>query len=402
MTDVHSQVASIMEVLANAAVAEICKVVDDGYAVVQLEMSRSQKEKEVLRRKIKLLELQVARYRSERLRGAEGGSAGSRFPSVRLLSRQSREPPAGLLQQARTRFLNRGPVPLQSMKKNQHIVLDQDPDQEVVTTTKSEPVEPEDDVELRIVKVEGATDSATHQMAADTYSDAGPTDRCSTVEVMVPDVLALIGDSAAHKDQRLDLTTQVVQTGSDVRRAATAPPPLDGPACRDMFEPSLLDVIVIDGGRGPNKEADNSVGRRSGLEPAKTREASPDRPGASGHGVSTGTISSSQAPPATAALAPPNNHFHMAFYQAVTMERPYGCTSCTKRFFLESDLQKHLARHTREKPYTCKLCGKSFVCQSQLDIHGNVHTGERPFRCSVCNRHFSHPSNLKRHQKMQH
>lgn len=95
MTDVHSQVASIMEVLANAAVAEICKVVDDGYAVVQLEMSRSQKEKEVLRRKIKLLELQVARYRSERLRGAEGGSAGSRFPSVRLFSRQSREPPAG-------------------------------------------------------------------------------------------------------------------------------------------------------------------------------------------------------------------------------------------------------------------------------------------------------------------
>lgn len=44
----------------------------------------------------------------------------------------------GLLQQARTRFLNRGPVTPQSMKKNQHIVLDQDPDQEVVTTTKSE------------------------------------------------------------------------------------------------------------------------------------------------------------------------------------------------------------------------------------------------------------------------
>lgn len=44
----------------------------------------------------------------------------------------------GLLQQARTRFLNRGPVTQQSVKKNQHIVLDQDPDQEVVTTTKSE------------------------------------------------------------------------------------------------------------------------------------------------------------------------------------------------------------------------------------------------------------------------
>ena len=92
--DFHSQIASIMEVLANAAVAEICKVVDDGYAVVQLEMSRSQKENEFLRRKIKLLELQISRYRAERLRGAEG-STGGRFPGVRLLHRQSRAPLAG-------------------------------------------------------------------------------------------------------------------------------------------------------------------------------------------------------------------------------------------------------------------------------------------------------------------
>uniref|UniRef100_A0A671UWT2 C2H2-type domain-containing protein n=1 Tax=Sparus aurata TaxID=8175 RepID=A0A671UWT2_SPAAU len=60
-----------------------------------------------------------------------------------------------------------------------------------------------------------------------------------------------------------------------------------------------------------------------------------------------------------------------------------------------SDLQKHMARHTREKPYTCLLCGKSFVCQSQLDIHRNVHTGERPFSCSICNRRFSHPIKVK-------
>lgn len=96
------------------------------------------------------------------------------------------------------------------------------------------------------------------------------------------------------------------------------------------------------------------------------------------------------------------SNFRPSFYNAATMERPFGCNSCTKRFFLESDLHKHMARHTREKPYACQLCGKSFVCQSQLAIHRNVHTGERPFTCSVCNRRFSHPSNLKRHQKLQH
>ncbi|XP_039883175.1 uncharacterized protein LOC120730762 isoform X2 [Simochromis diagramma] len=158
--DFHSQIASIMEVLANAAVAEICKVVDDGYAVVHLEMSRSQKENEFLRRKIKLLELQIARYRAERVRGAEG-SISSRFPGVRLFSRQSRDSQAGPSLQGRTRFLNRGPGAHQSVQKIQLVSLDQDPDQEVVTTTKAESAEPEGEGELLIVKVEGAVDAGS-------------------------------------------------------------------------------------------------------------------------------------------------------------------------------------------------------------------------------------------------
>lgn len=245
-------------------------------------------------------------------------------------------------------------------------------------------------------------DSATHQMVADAGSDCGPADHCSTADFMESDVPTFIGESTAEKDQKLDLTTQVVQTGSDVRSTTTAQSPLDGPVCRDVLESSLLDVIVIDGGMGLDNETNNSGCQTSGLEPAKTREVSPDRPGTYCHVGSTGAISSSQAPHTAASLVPLNNHSHGDLYQAIRVERPYGCTSCTKRFFLGSDLQKHLARHTRQKPYTCQLCGKSFVCQSQLDIHGNVHTGERPFRCSICNRQFSHPSNLKRHQKMQH
>ncbi|KAJ8247661.1 hypothetical protein GJAV_G00248810 [Gymnothorax javanicus] len=57
----HTQIASIMEVLANAAVAEICKLVDDGYEVLRLEMSQSQKENKALKRKLQMLELRIAR-----------------------------------------------------------------------------------------------------------------------------------------------------------------------------------------------------------------------------------------------------------------------------------------------------------------------------------------------------
>ncbi|KAF3857698.1 hypothetical protein F7725_010899 [Dissostichus mawsoni] len=57
----HAQLASIMEVLANTAVAEICELVDSGLAVLQLEVSRSRKENEALRRKLRLVEIRAVR-----------------------------------------------------------------------------------------------------------------------------------------------------------------------------------------------------------------------------------------------------------------------------------------------------------------------------------------------------
>ncbi|KAM9530917.1 uncharacterized protein ACWYII_042404 isoform 1-T1 [Salvelinus alpinus] len=73
----HTQIASIMEVLANAAVAEICKLVDDDYAVFRLEISQGQKENRGLRRKLQLLELKGARERV----------LASRPSSVKILDR---------------------------------------------------------------------------------------------------------------------------------------------------------------------------------------------------------------------------------------------------------------------------------------------------------------------------
>ncbi|XP_068583879.1 uncharacterized protein si:ch211-89o9.6 [Cebidichthys violaceus] len=73
----QTQLASIMEVLANAAVAEICKLVDDDYAVVSLQMSQCQRENKALKRKLHLLELKMARGNAER-RLRESAVNGSR------------------------------------------------------------------------------------------------------------------------------------------------------------------------------------------------------------------------------------------------------------------------------------------------------------------------------------
>ncbi|XP_048852346.1 uncharacterized protein LOC125720664 [Brienomyrus brachyistius] len=64
----HSQLTSVMEVLANAAVAEICKLVDDGYALLRLQVIQAQRENRALKRRIQLLEPGPAR---------EPGSTGS-------------------------------------------------------------------------------------------------------------------------------------------------------------------------------------------------------------------------------------------------------------------------------------------------------------------------------------
>lgn len=62
----HTQLASIMEVLANAAVAEICKLVDDDYAIINLQMTQCQRENKALKRKLHILELKMARGFAER------------------------------------------------------------------------------------------------------------------------------------------------------------------------------------------------------------------------------------------------------------------------------------------------------------------------------------------------
>jgi hypothetical protein len=62
----NAQLASIVEVLANAAVAEICKLVDDGHAALRLEISHSQREIDNLRRKLLLTKFQNSRRSAEK------------------------------------------------------------------------------------------------------------------------------------------------------------------------------------------------------------------------------------------------------------------------------------------------------------------------------------------------
>ncbi|KAI5617498.1 zinc finger protein 354B, partial [Silurus asotus] len=90
----QTQLASIMEVLANAAVAEICKLVDDDYAVINLQMSQCQRENKALKRKLHLMELRMARGYAERRIRESSGNRSSRVQVSANLSDKYRAPVA--------------------------------------------------------------------------------------------------------------------------------------------------------------------------------------------------------------------------------------------------------------------------------------------------------------------
>ncbi|XP_029605328.1 uncharacterized protein LOC115191660 isoform X2 [Salmo trutta] len=163
VADFQAQIASIMEVLANAAVAEICKVVDDGYAVVHLEMTQSHKENEFLRRKMKLMELQVARCRAERTKSSEG-SVHNRFHGIRLLNRHNNRETAttGPTWQSRARLSNRSFGNSSIPRDRQPIDVDQEdvsPSKHMDATSEEQSAETEEgEPDLLIIKVEGEAD----------------------------------------------------------------------------------------------------------------------------------------------------------------------------------------------------------------------------------------------------
>ncbi|XP_038837511.1 uncharacterized protein LOC120034911 isoform X2 [Salvelinus namaycush] len=163
VADFQAQIASIMEVLANAAVAEICKVVDDGYAVVHLEMTQSHKENEFLRRKMKLMELQVARFRAERTKSSDG-SVHNRFHGIRLLNRHNNRETAttGPTWQSRNRLSNRSFGNSSILRDRQPIDVDQEdvsPSKHMDITSDEQSAETEEgEPDLLIIKDEGEAD----------------------------------------------------------------------------------------------------------------------------------------------------------------------------------------------------------------------------------------------------
>eukprot|EP00063_Salmo_salar_P090357 XP_014065192.1 PREDICTED: zinc finger and SCAN domain-containing protein 21-like isoform X8 [Salmo salar] len=177
VVEFQAQIASIMEVLANAAVTEICKIVDDGYAVVHMEISQSHKDNEFLRRKMKLLELQIARFRSERTKFSEG-SVQNRLHGIRLLNRHNHRETVttGPTWQSRARLSNRSFGNSSIPRDRQPIDVDQEDvssSKHMVATSDASAETEEGEPDLLIIKDEGEADDQDSRISHPTRTVEG-------------------------------------------------------------------------------------------------------------------------------------------------------------------------------------------------------------------------------------
>ncbi|XP_024255099.2 uncharacterized protein LOC112232345 [Oncorhynchus tshawytscha] len=249
----HTQIASILEVLANAAVAEICKLVDDDYAVFRLEINQSQKENRALRRK--LLELKVSRERAERT--IRERVLASRPSSVKILDRyRGMARGEGHLTEGHRSIVK--PLGHDTWKDEQPITVDEESKTStqnviVIESTDAEAAGPEVKQERsegeenprhsRDIQT-GAT-VATHVATEDpTTTPAQPRTRCSIMEEEGSEVL-LVKEEACEEGLGNLEGTMVIEDN----QPTPLPEPTEEPAEQHRTTHSLTESVDMEDGK---------------------------------------------------------------------------------------------------------------------------------------------------------
>ncbi|KAM9792581.1 uncharacterized protein ACB057_011125 [Neosynchiropus ocellatus] len=432
----QTQLASIMEVLANAAVAEICKLVDDDYAVVSLQMSQCQRENKALKRKLHLLELKMARGNAERrLRESMNGGRARVLLNCNDRHRLTSPSPAGrelhmnvVLWPERTPGDISNLIPTDSQEKSSDVEL-VEPEQLLL---KDEVAEKNVKQEVTLIGDDGVVGVIPHGTTGRrTNQSVRSKGRSNREEQSVKPDLMLVKVEL----EEAAIGTQIIQEG--VVESST-----DDNRADLQFNESTQSSVhqLLDVQESCHNFAEISFGRASpwtnGAGAYSQENIFASQPSHSSDpvietGHATGKSRSSH--PSTAFVLPPiidlcdesnpeqvpeknspasfrgqgQNNLPETLTGTDTQlgvhpKRICACRFCGKAFRSPANLESHLRTHTGERPYGCNVCGKKFSQFWNLKIHRNTHTGERPYSCRLCPGRFSDPSNLKKHVKRHH
>uniref|UniRef100_A0A3Q2Q8X9 Zinc finger protein 358-like n=1 Tax=Fundulus heteroclitus TaxID=8078 RepID=A0A3Q2Q8X9_FUNHE len=451
----QAQIASVIEILANSAVVEICKLVDAGYASLRsqmdLELEKSQKENDVLRQRLKEMDVKMRncerRLRRSRQR-EEMYAVHLKPPEVS----SNHQPLVTPLPEASE------DVPYHHISQQEETKLQAEKQEKKERESCSLDVK----VEVNISTDYGGLSSAQHPSEetppADLISDAG----ASTV-------MSSSQSSPSPSAATIDLTFRPPAKRKSIKPLCNSFPTggvgvhSPGSVCREFTEclagsdlkPNVQTVDTTDDNLHPSNLAaavksedpssdlnldldltwmqervshlgaayavaqlglgNTSTGHASSF-PSQGEGDAVDAPltiTAGTHEVAAFTSSFDMAAVAAAVIAAPRpappSHCTGPAGRTPSHPRPPGnasafpkellvCPVCRLVFPSAAALEQHQQVHTGERPYTCPHCGKGFAQPNNLRVHLLVHTGERRYRCTLCGKSFISSSHLKRHR----
>nr|XP_029544646.1 gastrula zinc finger protein 5-1-like [Oncorhynchus nerka] len=447
-----------MEVLANAAVADICKLVDDDYAVFRLEITQSQKENRALRRKLQLLELKVARERV----------VASRPSSVKILDRyrgiargeahltggnRSFEKPA-----RHNTWGDGQPITVDegSGTSTRHVIVIESAAAEAAGPGVKQESSEGEEIQQHSRDIQTGASGAPPVATEDpTTAPAQPRTRRNIMEVSG----TLNAVLKTETDTETLTETQRLDTGSDHRSdqgrlvCHTASDPAPGSeyllygnqsprmvqSQRDsddaLHDPSCSYTTEMDPGNmtlGLETQTDLSRGDWNRYSSRVYSEGCLDKKGEGlvvdevkvecevpptwnadshlGYGLSQSRgfldyRESSETNPDVATHSPLHSRRDL---DPVSLSiGPYD--SHGHILFDQVSNSNDRARgqgvgaasgNSKEKRFLCMFCNKGFSCPQKVEIHQRVHTGEKPFSCTQCHKRFAQACDLKRHQRV--
>ncbi|XP_058653262.1 zinc finger protein 184 isoform X2 [Onychostoma macrolepis] len=353
---------SIMDIVAKAAEAEIKRRVEESCAVIRLELSRSRKDIDALKRKCLLMDSELRRVRGRGRRRVFQCGASERFPTPFKTQREIRD---------QDQNPDQTPSIQQSVCSLQERIGDPVIKQECQESSSADggnrPFDHEQQ-NIQQIQAQENTENQKPPLGASEIQNSRFTHSQTPAEREKRDEEHLSGLGLQVKAEKDDEEPRVHLRFAQLWTAL----PETAAENTDRTFPTSQNMAVF-----------SSEASRNNLHPVETQMElyEPEQINANDQMMS-------------AVCTQGEVDRVPAFGQ-----KRFCCSFCEKSFSRFGQLKEHLRSHTGEKPFACAQCGRSFTKHCNLIRHAVVHSGEKPYQCGQCGKRFTQRSSLKSHQR---